>query len=257
MKRFFFTVDDNIRCFRDLTIERYESIFEHPYLSMYRRLHERFDLKVQLNLFYEAEGFSLAEMTDRYKEEWRACADWLKLSFHSRAELPRRPYENADYGEVYADCAAVHREILRFAREESLAKTTTLHFCAATESGVRALSALGVKGLLGLYGADTAPRVSYNNTAAEGALLRRGEIVSRDGMSYAGIDVVLNAHEREENLSLLMPLVDRALVKVMIHEQYFYPDYERYQSDFEEKLAAVFAFLSEHGFKSAFFEELL
>ena len=87
--------------------------------------------------------------------------------------------------------------------------------------------------------------------------LRRGAIVSRDGMSYAGIDVVLNAHEREENLSLLMPLVDRALVKVMIHEQYFYPDYERYQSDFEEKLAVVFAFLSEHGFKSAFFEELL
>ena len=69
--------------------------------------------------------------------------------------------------------------------------------------------------------------------------------------------LVLNAHERDENLALLAPLSDREFVKVMIHEQYFYPDYERYQSDFEQKLSAVFSFLSEKGFRSAFFENCI
>ena len=31
-------------------------MFDHPYLAMYRRLHEKFGLKVQLNLFYDAEA---------------------------------------------------------------------------------------------------------------------------------------------------------------------------------------------------------
>ena len=257
MKQFTFTVDDNIRVLRELTKGDYVSLFSHPYLAMYRRLHERFALKVQLNLFYEIGDFTLADVTDRYKEEWRENADWLKLSFHSRLENVRRPYENSPYEEVYADCDAVHREILRFASKENLAKTTTLHFCVATNGGVSALSDLGVKGLLGLYGSDEAPRVSYQNTPEEGARLRRGEIVCREGMHYAGIDVVLNAHERDENLALLEVLSDREFVKVMIHEQYFYPDYERYQSDFEQKLSAVFSFLSEKGFRSAFFENCI
>ncbi len=258
MKQFCFTVDDNIRCLCDLTSKSYESIFSNPYLAMYRRLYERFSLKVQLNLFYETDGFNLSQMTDRYKAQWRANADWLKLSFHARAELPRRPYEKSDYDEVYADCAAVHKEILRFASEESLAKTTTLHFCTATEAGVSALSDLGVYGLLGLYGTDAAPRVSYQNTSEEGASLRRGETVFRDGMHYAGIDLVLNALEREAILSHLAALTaQRGLIKVMIHEQYFYPDYERYQSDFEEKLAAAFALLKDRGFESRFLEETL
>lgn len=51
MKQFCFTVDDNVRFLRELNAGRAESIFDHPYLALYRRLHERFGLKIQLNLF--------------------------------------------------------------------------------------------------------------------------------------------------------------------------------------------------------------
>ena len=44
--KFCFTVDDNIRFLKEITENRYQSIFDHPYLAMYRRLHEEFDLKV-------------------------------------------------------------------------------------------------------------------------------------------------------------------------------------------------------------------
>ena len=115
----------------------------------------------------------------------------------------------------------------------------------------------GVVGLLGLYGKEDKPRCSYQNTIDEGKIIRRGETVRRDGISYAGIDVVLNLFSKEEILSQLNGLKSRKFVKIMIHEQYFYSDYPQYQPDFEEKICAVFELLRENGFKSAFFEECL
>ena len=87
MKTFCFTVDDNIRFLKEITENAYSSIFEHPYLAMYKRLHEEFDLKVQLNLFYRTEDFDLSKMSSAYYSEWEENADWLKLSFHSDFEI--------------------------------------------------------------------------------------------------------------------------------------------------------------------------
>ena len=97
MKRFCFTVDDNIRFFEELTQGNFPSLFDHPYLAVYKRLHNAFGLKVQLNLFYKNDRFTLADMTDRYQREWAANAHWLKLSFHSELENVN-PYKTADYG---------------------------------------------------------------------------------------------------------------------------------------------------------------
>lgn len=256
VKKFCFTVDDNIRFLKELTARRFEGLFEHPYLNTYKRLHERFGLKVQLNLFYESEDFNLSDMTDKYKAEWQANSDWLKMSFHSRTEN-ERPYEFADYAEVYRDCQNVKREIVRFASPFSLGKTTTVHYCLATCEGLKALKHNGVEGLLGLYGAEESPRSSYQNTEEESAVIRDGGIVYKDETAYAGIDVVLNNYSQSDILRRLNLLKERDFIKVMIHEQYFYPDYPRYQSDFEDKLFATFAFLTGNGFVSRFFEECI
>ena len=252
-QRFCFTVDDNIRFLKELTEGDYTSAFDHPYLAMYRRLHEKHALCVQLNLFYECDGFTLARMTDRYRSEFEENADWLKMSFHSRLENVR-PYENAGYDELYNDCAAVENEILRFASARVLAKTTTIHFCRATEDGIRAMEARGTRGLLGLYGDKAAPRLSYQTKEREGVRIREGESVLDGKIFYAGIDVVLNLYGTEENLDRLRSLYGRSVIKVMIHEQYFYPDYPYYQAEFEEKLDAVFSALTHEGYKSTFFE---
>lgn len=254
---FCFTIDDNIRAFRWVAERKPESIFAQPYFAMLKRLHEAFSLKVQLNMFYENGAFSLADMPDGYKDEFAACSDWLKLSFHSKDET-RKPYETAGYDEVFRDCAAVHREILRLAGEKSLAKTTTIHFCMLTEDGVRAMLENGVSGLLGLYGTKGAERVSYSIRDRErGDLLRTGETLEIDGMHHAGIDIVLNNFDAEGILAQLPALEQRRSVRVMIHEQYFYEDYERYQPDFEQKLRATFAALTAQGRESKFFEEMI
>ena len=256
MRTFCFTVDDNIRVFKELTEGNFPSLFEHPYLAMLRRLHERFDLKIQLNLFYRTEGFDLSRMTEKYTEEFETASDWLKLSFHSDVENVC-PYESSGYTEVFGHCSAVNGQILRFASQKTLARTTTVHYCRTTQEGLRALSDNSVLGLLGLFGTEVQPRTSYGICEEHARDLRCGRTVKLEGMSYASIDMVINTVKREKILPLLEGLLGRESIRVMIHEQYFYEDYHAYQPDFEEKLVAVFEFLGQNGYESCFFEELI
>ena len=256
MKRYTFTVDDNIRVFSELTRGEYDSIFDHPYLSVYKRLHERYGVLVQLNLFYEMENFTLSEMTDKYASEWEACSEWLKLSFHSRLENVS-PYELSEYSEVHDDAEAVMREILRFAGRRSLADTTTVHYCRTTIDGAKALADLGVRGLLGLYGTPDEPRRSYSISEDAAERARAGETVWVDGMAHASIDLIINCVGIDGITPALDKLMGRNRVSLMIHEQYFYPDYERYQPDFEEKLALAFSYMNDAGYKSCFFENII
>lgn len=255
MKTFCFTVDDNIRFFQELSKGNPASLFEHPYLAMYKRLHEKYGLKIQLNLFYEMPDFDLSQMTDRFRQEWYENADWLKLSFHSRLENVK-PYQFSGYQEVYEDCAAVHQQILRFAGNDSLATTTTIHYCQTTEEGLCALRDLGVQGLLGLFGTEESPRTSYSLPETDCNVLRQGEIVRRYGMNFYSIDVILNLYPLEEMLDRLQALLHRDHLRVMIHEQYFYPDYHQYQPDFEAKLDHAFDLLAQNGYESRFAEEV-
>lgn len=256
MKCFCFTVDDNIRFLKELTENPADSIFAHPYLAMYQRLHEKFNLKVQLNLFYEMPGFDLPMMTDRYTSEFRENAHWLKLSFHSKWENVK-PYEFSGYDEVYTDGKAVNDQIIRFAGENTLGKTTTIHYCRTTEDGLRAMKDLNTQGLLGLFGTEQEKRTSYGVPESYGDAIRAGEVIEYRGVKIASIDMVINTVKEEQLLSELEILRDHNQIRVMIHEQYFYEDYPAYQENFERKLETVFSFLEANGHESCFFEEML
>ena len=195
-------------------------------------------------------------MSEKFKNEWVANSDWLKLSFHSLYKKVL-PYEKTDYEEIFVDCMKVQKEIVRFAGEESLGKTSTIHYCNVTKEGLSALLACGVQGLLGLYGTIDNPKKSYQTSELENFALRNGKFVLSSGITYANIDIVLNEFEIEDILSKLETLSDRSIIKIMIHEQYFYNDYFRYQRNFQEKLEQTFSFLVKKGFRFQFFEDLL
>ena len=255
-KNFIFTIDDNIRFFRELSEKNGKSLFTHPYLKMLKELHDDFGVKIQMNLFYQDTKFDLSAFSDKYRKEWENNSDWLKMSFHSEKE-DVCPYENAGYEQVYSECEKVQREILRFAGKDSLAKTTTIHYCKTTLDGLNALKKCGIKGLLGLYGDEEDPQTSYLNPDPVCERIRAGEIMRVDGMAFGGIDIVLNCFNVPRIIGKLQRLQDRDLIKIMIHEQYFYKDYAAYQVDFREKLEKSFDFLISNGFSSCFFEDLL
>ena len=253
MKSFCFTVDDNIRFFKEITENNFKSLFEHPYLNMYKCLHEKFNLKVQLNLFYRTNDFDLSSFSDRFYAEWQKNSHWLKLSFHSDSEKSN-PYINSGYDEVFSDCKKTHAEIMRFASEKALAKTTTIHCCRTTKDGLNALKNNNISGLLGLWDNGENPRISYEVDADK---IYNGEIVKKDGISFSKIDIILNMFPKEKILLQLENLKNRDFIKIMIHEQYFYSDYKNYQPDFEIEISSAFSFLMENGFESVFFEEMI
>ncbi len=253
MKTFCFTVDDNIRFFKEITENNFSSIFEHPYLKMYKRLHEKFNLKIQLNVFYRLDDFNLSLFSEKYADEFKENAHWLKFSFHSDNEKSNI-YMASSYEEVFEHLKRVNGEILRFASKENLAKTTTIHCCRTTPEGLDAIKNNGVKGLLGLWDNEKNPRISYN-LDCDG--IYKGEIVKEKDISFSKIDIILNSYKKDEILTQLEKLKSRDFIKIMIHEQYFYADYKNYQPDFEDKIASAFDFLIKSGYESVFFENMI
>jgi hypothetical protein len=200
MKDFCFTIDDNIRFLKELTEHNYKSIFAHPYLAMYKRLHEEFGLKVQLNLFYRTEGFDLSQMRSDYYAEWEQNSHWLKMSFHSDFENVR-PYEFSGYDEVYEDCNKVHTQIIRFASPAALAKTTTIHYCLATEEGLKALADQRISGLLGLFGNNEKPGTSYGIPETNAEKIRNGETQEQGGQA-GGMSICTDTYKADPRMIL-------------------------------------------------------
>ena len=259
--------DDNIIFLWDINEHRdeYKSIFENPYLAVYKKAHDLYGAKVHINLFYEFDEearacfskerpyFNLSMMTDRFKDEFRANSDWLKLSFHAQSEFPPAPYRHADYETVRRDCERVHAEIRRFAGEETLSKCTTVHFGEANEEGARALYDLGYRALTGYFIPDEFSVAYY----AKGALLEH--IYERDfwydteiGVLFGRIDLVLNCNTHRENLETIREIMASptrgGFVSVMIHEQYFYSDYMNHRPDFEARVLEACKLIAESGY---------
>ena len=158
MKKVYFFIDDVIWLFRDLHRERPNSIFDNAFLKGLKEAHDKYGLKVQLNIFnrldfyYGRDEFCLAEMTDEYKAEFEEASDWLKFGFHSRQEFPDYPYVNADYEDVKEDLDYVKREVFRFASEKNFAYGCCPHWLPMSKEGCKALRDGGIKIIATSYG---------------------------------------------------------------------------------------------------------
>jgi len=259
------SIDDNIWFLRDLNANsgKYKSIFENPYLGFLKHVHDTFGTKIHLNLFYQTEGFNLSRMTDKYKSEWKDNAGWLRLSFHALAEFPDRPYLTAGYSQVKNDCILVNDQIRRFAGEELMDPVTTLHWGAAIVEGCRALKDQGYKALAGYFNAKGPDTVSYYLND-EKRLHVNDRFIWRDnteGLILSRMALVINTVRLEEIVPYLDKLSSNGhkppFADLMIHEQYFYPDYFNYQPDFRDKVMTAMKWAADNGYKPAFLSECI
>ncbi len=263
------SVDDNILFLADITRHKdeYKSIFDNPYLALYKRAHDLYGACVNLNLFYEfrpdsqfsttREYFSLTMMTDKFKGEFIANSDWLTLSFHANSEYPNRPYKFTESSVIREDFIKVSREIIRFAGKETLADSTTVHWGEATKESAAELRSLGNRALAGYFkrSQNGEPLVSYY---FDGELLdhmeHRDFMFDKDiDVFFGRIDIVMNLNSLEWVKSEIASIVDDptrgGYIDAMIHEQYFYPDYVAYKPDFEERIMYVCKYLYDRGYK--------
>jgi len=276
LKKYRISSDDNVRFLQDLTLGSYSSIFDHPYLAVYKKAHDLYGAVVHLNLFYAFDDqarscfsgnlpyFDLSMMTDRYKAEFQANAHWLKLAFHSKSEFPNSPYLHADGKTIREDCLAVCREICRFAGRESLSDSTTVHWGDVTLEGLRALRALGLRSLTGFFELDESgnPMVSYH--VDTDTLLHVGSrdfwMDTEENMIFGRIDRILNLGTLEDNRSAVLSVAEDphrgGFVSLMIHEQYFYRDYVNHLPDFEARVLEACRLLYEKGYRGKLISEV-
>lgn len=272
--------DDNILFLADITQNKdtYTSIFDNPYLAIYKKAHDLYGAKVHLNLFYEFDreaakrfstdrpDFNLSMMTDKFKAEWAANANWLRLSFHARAEFPSKPYQFATPETIVADYEAVRREVLRFAGEATFSSdVTTIHWGEANPACVAALRDRGLKALAGYFTLTTQgePLVSYYapvpliHHVGERDFWRDTEM----GISFGRIDRVTNISTLEAVMADMREIIAHptrgGFVSFMIHEQYFYPDYSHHKPDFEARVLEPAKLLFENGYEGQLLKEVL
>ncbi|WP_363439139.1 hypothetical protein [Chitinophaga ginsengisegetis] len=258
------SVDDAIWFLKDIHINAavYTSIFDNPFMGLLRSLHEAYGTKVHINLFYETDGFNLSQMTDKFKKEWARNADWIRLSVHAKAEFPDDPYIHAGYGEMYRDCHAIRTQIQRFAGKEVMDNTTTLHWGQVPVEVCRALRDEGYKIQVCDFNVDNdLPPCSYYLDVPHRRHINK-RFIWRDNKekiifvkSSIIIDTVKLQHikgflDSYGESNIIPPYVD-----LLVHEQYFYPDYKNYQKDYREKLTAAIEWAQMHNYTPGFLSE--
>ena len=269
--------DDNILFLQDITKNQdtYRSIFENPYLAVYKEAHDKFNAKVHLNLFYETDEmpgfavrrdyFNLSMMTDKFKAEWEANSDWLHLSFHAHQEFPDKPYQHTTMKRITEDARKINAEILRFAGAKTLASVCTVHWGEANIGGVRALRALGYRGLTGYFeffeNGDPLVAYYYPKELISHVGGRDFWMNTEEDVMHGRIDLVLNTIKYEDLLPRLESIKAdphrSGFMELMIHEQYFHSDYTNYIPKFRDLVLDAAKWAYDYGSRGALMDEVM
>jgi hypothetical protein len=266
--RYRFQVDDNSFCMRDIHRKGYKSLFESPYLGMFRNFHKQYGVKVVLNLFYSTpeEDFNLSQLSDRYKSEWQDNAHWLKLAFHARNEFPNHPFLVRTPKQFGEDIDLIEREIKRFAGEKVYTRTALLHWGTIRPESLAILIARGWRTLSGsiwpLRGAPDSPHLDQYQVprrAMHYLDVQDAWYNFDNGLMFVKIDLCCNRVPLKDTLPTLQQAYDnpntREVMDLATHEQYFWPFYKNYMADHADRLECAFRFVTERGYKAVFPEE--
>ncbi|HBN82312.1 MAG TPA: hypothetical protein DDZ89_00550 [Clostridiales bacterium] len=270
-KKYRFSLDDNIWCFQNIAKHAgdYKSIFEDPYLNLIKTMHDKYDTKFHINIYYECPefgGFNLTQMPDQFKPEWKYNSDWLRLSFHAKANLPDRPYIRASFDQAKFEHDQVVEQIIRFAGEEAFAgPVTTIHWGDATTDTVRALRSSGVKAFVGSFNYHDPKNVSirYYLNAEQCALLNiYGFYYDNNEDVYFFRYGASMQHIKVEDIPKEFELFEKqnplyTFKEMCVHEQYFYPHYIRYMPDYYQRFDTAIKWCIENGYEASFVKDVL
>ena len=270
--RYNFFIDDNIFFLTDLAREKPRSLFDHFYLRHLREVHRQFGTKFTLNCFFhnDHEEFSLPQVPELWRGEFRDNADWLRLSFHARSEFPDRPYQHASAQELSGDFDRVREEIVRFAGEECFIPPIVLHWSLTHPDNFAALKQRGVRLLSGQF---LSSRVRLGERPSPNAVCDIGYFYEQDTARFLKSRKLW--YDFDTEMTLISPTLccnhdDLPAMRAAIaadlgngsdmlsletHEQYSFPRYFNYMPDHLERIAFSCRTAAEAGCRPVFFAE--
>ena len=240
-----FFIDDNVFFFDDIFRHGFASIFDSFYLAGLKRAHERFGTKFTLNSFFHNwhhPEFDISQFPDRYRAEFEANADWLRLAFHGHSEFPENPYSEAYPEKIAEHYEQWHREIVRIAGEKTLIAPVIFHYFRSTPEARRFMREKGMK----FYAQPKGESIVYNS-----------EFDQYD----IPVDIILNLFKAD--IAGIRTTLEKKTAagqqKILIgsHEQYAYRHYVNYIPEYFDGIFAACEVMKNNGCEPVYFNELV
>lgn len=263
-KRYRFVIDDNSFFLRDITQKGYASLFDCFYLKMLKDLHDKHGARFTLNIYYTTgDDWNLEQFPDKYRGEWEANADWLRLAFHAYANEPARPYQDAAVEKLLADMDLINAQIRRFAGPKTFSPVVVVHWGMTRPEAWKPLYDRGARVLGGYFrrSANGQFDVNYRLDDARSEWLSRHDLLKDfdSGIIFSRVDIVVN----NTPLDKVVPTLQAAMadprqgeiIDLLTHEQYFWPFYQVYLPDHAERLDRAIGWLTEHGYQPVFLQD--
>ena len=267
-RKYRLAIDDIVWSMMELTrrADEIRSIFEIPFFGLFRDLHAEYGTKIHMNLYYtdETGKFNLTQVPDKFRDEFMKNSEWLKFTFHARANDPNHIYQHAPYSEVLHDYHRVTNEILRFAGPEVNTNVNGLHFAETTLEGARALRSVGIRCLVGYYITEKGcPSIAYYLNREQNA-----HCFDRDFWVDNAEDIIFSKDKMvidQFGLNEIEPRLDylknerpheAGTMNFVTHEQYFYPRYRYYQEDYRQKIFTAVGWAVKNGYEPCFLDEV-
>ncbi len=122
-----------------------------------------------------------------------------------------------------------------------------------------------MRGLVGYFEEEKgdSPLVSYYLPRDEWRYLSGRDYWkdTKEDIVFLRHDIVINLFPVDEVVPRLEKIAadphQAEIMELMIHEQYFYPDYHHYEPDYRERVERAIAWVTQRGYKPVFFEDTL
>lgn len=214
-----FSIDDVSLSLYDLTQnnKKYSTVFDQPFFRYLKRLNDKYGIIVSLYCFYEQDGFTLADCTDKYSKDFQENSSWLKFGYH--AWSPKTAFNsniiNGGY-EMFVN------EIERITgTSESITSTVRLdYFEGKRDEILQVSSTFFNNGISALLCADSKTRSSYFLSDVQEKQLNEFERLHIDGLYFFETDFRFDDYQNFETL-LLENKNDKELI-VFTHEWLLY-----------------------------------
>ena len=178
-----FSVDDVINSFENLTKNeaKYKSAFDEPFFKYIKSLHDEFGVKLSLYCFYEKDGFSLMDCTDRFSADFSSASCWLKFGFHAVSSFDK--FDGGGYEMFVKQIERITGNI------DCITQTVRLDCFEGNEESIQCNSfkrmLCGIKQLLC---ADSNERNSYFLDDTQNQEVNRIEKINVDGLIFIKTD---------------------------------------------------------------------
>lgn len=213
IQKIYFSVDDVITCFENLTRneKKYGSAFDEPFFAYIKSLHEKYDAKVSLYCFYLKEGFSLAECTERFSDDFKASSDWLKFGFHAERPEKGNIFDKGGYKMFVNQIERITGTL------NCITQTARLDYFSGDKKFIESISYKSTKsGIQQLLCADSSSRDSYYLDSVQKSEINKKEMIFSDNLAFIKTD--LRFDDTKKFKKLFLENKDESEVVVFTHE---------------------------------------